>query len=131
MIENLIKGRKFDQWSNLINFGQNRILSTTYCFKLWWAGPGESVEREQNRVSLCFHPTDNLLLIAISNELHLWDWSIRKEPFAIIKTGSEFEKIRYCRFSPDGGHLVTAITLNEQHHIDAVIFRTYKNYVWF
>ena len=75
----------------------------------------EASERESNRVSLCFHPNDTLLLIAISNELHLWDWSQRKEPFAIIKTGSDLEKILYCRFSPDGAQLVTAISQNEQH----------------
>ena len=79
---------------------------------------------ESNRVSLCFHPTDNLLLIAISNELYLWQWEetvkdalgrpLPTQPFAVIKTGSEMEKILYCRFSPDGKQLITAISQSEQ-----------------
>ena len=32
----------------------------------------------------------------------------------MIKTGSENEKILYCRFSPDGNQLITAISQLEQ-----------------
>jgi len=54
------------------------------------------------RVSVCFHPRDNVLAIGISNELHLWDWWEDFKPFVTLKTGSDAEKILFCRFSPDG-----------------------------
>ena len=44
--------------------------------------------------SLAFHPTAQLLLIATNNELHFWDWS-RPEPFAVVKTGSDTERVRW------------------------------------
>lgn len=43
--------------------------------------------------SLAFHPTAQLLLIATNNELHFWDWSCR-EPFAVVKTASDTERVR-------------------------------------
>ena len=43
--------------------------------------------------SLAFHPTAQLLLIATNNEIHFWDWS-RPEPFAVVKTASEMERVR-------------------------------------
>ncbi|KAG7255916.1 hypothetical protein CRUP_028390 [Coryphaenoides rupestris] len=43
--------------------------------------------------SLAFHPTAQLLLIATNNELHFWDWS-RPEPFAVVKTASDTERVR-------------------------------------
>uniref|UniRef100_A0A4W4FHR1 Autophagy/beclin-1 regulator 1b n=1 Tax=Electrophorus electricus TaxID=8005 RepID=A0A4W4FHR1_ELEEL len=58
--------------------------------------------------SLAFHPTAQLLLIATNNELHFWDWS-RPEPFAVVKTGSEAERVRLVRFDPLGHNLLTAI----------------------
>uniref|UniRef100_A0A3B1JT83 Autophagy/beclin-1 regulator 1b n=1 Tax=Astyanax mexicanus TaxID=7994 RepID=A0A3B1JT83_ASTMX len=58
--------------------------------------------------SLAFHPTAQLLLIATNNELHFWDWS-RPEPFAVVKTGSETERVRLVRFDPLGHNLLTAI----------------------
>uniref|UniRef100_A0A672SQD1 Activating molecule in BECN1-regulated autophagy protein 1-like n=1 Tax=Sinocyclocheilus grahami TaxID=75366 RepID=A0A672SQD1_SINGR len=59
-------------------------------------GGSESWLTESNSAiaSLAFHPTAQLLLIATNNELHLWDWS-RKEPFAVVKTGSETERVRF------------------------------------
>uniref|UniRef100_A0A8C2W8X2 Autophagy/beclin-1 regulator 1b n=1 Tax=Cyclopterus lumpus TaxID=8103 RepID=A0A8C2W8X2_CYCLU len=58
--------------------------------------------------SLAFHPTAQLLLIATNNELHFWDWS-RPEPFAVVKTGSDTERVRLVRFDPLGHNLLTAI----------------------
>ncbi|KAL2093427.1 hypothetical protein ACEWY4_010739 [Coilia grayii] len=58
--------------------------------------------------SLAFHPTAQLLLIATNNELHFWDWS-RPEPFAVVKTASEMERVRLVRFDPLGHNLLTAI----------------------
>ncbi|XP_041965265.1 activating molecule in BECN1-regulated autophagy protein 1b isoform X1 [Alosa sapidissima] len=58
--------------------------------------------------SLAFHPTAQLLLIATNNEIHFWDWS-RPEPFAVVKTASEMERVRLVRFDPLGHNLLTAI----------------------
>lgn len=73
-------------------------------------GGSESWFTESNVAiaSLSFHPTAQLLLIATNNELHFWDWS-RPEPFAVVKTGSETERVRLVRFDPLGHNLLTAI----------------------
>ncbi|XP_007235226.3 activating molecule in BECN1-regulated autophagy protein 1B isoform X1 [Astyanax mexicanus] len=70
--------------------------------------------------SLAFHPTAQLLLIATNNELHFWDWS-RPEPFAVVKTGSETERVRLVRFDPLGHNLLTAIVnpSNQQNDEDS------------
>ncbi|XP_076847028.1 activating molecule in BECN1-regulated autophagy protein 1B [Brachyhypopomus gauderio] len=70
--------------------------------------------------SLAFHPTAQLLLIATNNELHFWDWS-RPEPFAVVKTGSEAERVRLVRFDPLGHNLLTAIVnpSNQQNEEDS------------
>lgn len=59
-------------------------------------GGSESWFTESNVAiaSLAFHPTAQLLLIATNNELHFWDWS-RPEPFAVVKTGSDTERVRW------------------------------------
>ena len=44
--------------------------------------------------SLAFHPTDQLLVIATSNEVLFWDWS-KPEPFARSKTETTHERVRY------------------------------------
>ncbi|XP_064423201.1 activating molecule in BECN1-regulated autophagy protein 1A isoform X3 [Latimeria chalumnae] len=73
-------------------------------------GGSESWFTESNVAiaSLAFHPTAQLLLIATSNEIHFWDWS-RHEPFAVVKTASEMERLRLVRFDPLGHFLLTAI----------------------
>uniref|UniRef100_A0A3B5MPA6 Autophagy/beclin-1 regulator 1b n=1 Tax=Xiphophorus couchianus TaxID=32473 RepID=A0A3B5MPA6_9TELE len=73
-------------------------------------GGSESWFTESNVAiaSLAFHPTAQLLLIATNNELHFWDWS-RPEPFAVVKTGSDTERVRLVRFDPLGHNLLTAI----------------------
>ncbi|XP_035653843.1 activating molecule in BECN1-regulated autophagy protein 1B-like isoform X3 [Oncorhynchus keta] len=73
-------------------------------------GGSESWFTESNVAiaSLTFHPTAQLLLIATNNEIHFWDWS-RPEPFAVVKTGSETERVRLVRFDPLGHNLLTAI----------------------
>ncbi|CAG5958424.1 unnamed protein product, partial [Menidia menidia] len=72
--------------------------------------------------SLAFHPTAQLLLIATNNELHFWDWS-RPEPFAVVKTGSETERVRLVRFDPLGHNLLTAIVnpSNQQSEEDSEV----------
>ncbi|XP_062849316.1 activating molecule in BECN1-regulated autophagy protein 1B isoform X2 [Trichomycterus rosablanca] len=72
--------------------------------------------------SLAFHPTAQLLLIATNNELHFWDWS-RPEPFAVVKTGSETERVRLVRFDPLGHNLLTAIVnpSNQQNDEDSEV----------
>ncbi|XP_028812162.1 activating molecule in BECN1-regulated autophagy protein 1A isoform X3 [Denticeps clupeoides] len=73
-------------------------------------GGSESWFTETNMAiaSLAFHPTAQLLLIATNNEVHFWDWS-RREPFAVVKTASETERVRLVRFDPLGHYLLTAI----------------------
>uniref|UniRef100_A0A8C2A6Z5 Autophagy/beclin-1 regulator 1a n=1 Tax=Cyprinus carpio TaxID=7962 RepID=A0A8C2A6Z5_CYPCA len=87
-------------------------------------GGSESWLTESNSAiaSLAFHPTAQLLLIATNNELHLWDWS-RKEPFAVVKTASETERVRLVRFDPLGHYLLTAIVnpSNQQNDDDPEI----------
>lgn len=58
-------------------------------------GGSESWFTENNVAiaSLAFHPMAQLLLIATANEIHFWDWS-RREPFAVVKTASEMERVR-------------------------------------
>ncbi|XP_037855361.2 activating molecule in BECN1-regulated autophagy protein 1 isoform X7 [Chlorocebus sabaeus] len=73
-------------------------------------GGSESWFTDSNNAiaSLAFHPTAQLLLIATANEIHFWDWS-RREPFAVVKTASEMERVRLVRFDPLGHYLLTAI----------------------
>ncbi|XP_041493443.1 activating molecule in BECN1-regulated autophagy protein 1 isoform X3 [Microtus oregoni] len=72
-------------------------------------GGSESWFTDSNNAiaSLAFHPTAQLLLIATANEIHFWDWS-RREPFAVVKTASEMERVRLVRFDPLGHYLLTA-----------------------
>ncbi|KAL0967913.1 hypothetical protein UPYG_G00259580 [Umbra pygmaea] len=87
-------------------------------------GGSESWFTESNVAiaSLTFHPTAQLLLIATNNELHFWDWS-RPEPFAVVKTGSETERVRLVRFDPLGHNLLTAIVnpSNQQNEDDSEV----------
>ncbi|XP_064144273.1 activating molecule in BECN1-regulated autophagy protein 1 isoform X8 [Loxodonta africana] len=73
-------------------------------------GGSESWFTDSNNAiaSLAFHPTAQLLLIATANEIHFWDWS-RREPFVVVKTASEMERVRLVRFDPLGHYLLTAI----------------------
>ncbi|XP_040017994.1 activating molecule in BECN1-regulated autophagy protein 1B isoform X2 [Gasterosteus aculeatus] len=72
--------------------------------------------------SLAFHPTAQLLLIATNNELHFWDWS-RPEPFAVVKTASDTERVRLVRFDPLGHNLLTATVnpSNQQNEEDSEV----------
>ncbi|MFT7814541.1 activating molecule in BECN1-regulated autophagy protein 1 [Arapaima gigas] len=85
-------------------------------------GGSESWFTESNVAiaSLAFHPTAQLLLIATNNEVHFWDWS-RREPFAVVKTASETERVRLVRFDPLGHNLLTAIVnpSNQQNDDDS------------
>ncbi|XP_008296353.1 activating molecule in BECN1-regulated autophagy protein 1B [Stegastes partitus] len=87
-------------------------------------GGSESWFTESNVAiaSLAFHPTAQLLLIATNNELHFWDWS-RPEPFAVVKTGSDTERVRLVRFDPLGHNLLTAIVnpSNQQNEEDSEV----------
>ncbi|XP_036400028.1 activating molecule in BECN1-regulated autophagy protein 1-like [Megalops cyprinoides] len=87
-------------------------------------GGSESWFTESNVAiaSLAFHPTAQLLLIATNNEVHFWDWS-RREPFAVVKTASETERVRLVRFDPLGHNLLTAIVnpSNQQSDDDSEV----------
>lgn len=77
---------------------ENIIFELIFCLHcvILLQGGSESWLTESNSAiaSLAFHPTAQLLLIATNNEVHLWDWS-RKEPFTVVKTASETERVRY------------------------------------
>lgn len=76
----------------VVNSGRILVLMV-----LLLQGGSESWFTESNAIaSLAFHPTAQLLLIATNNELHFWDWS-RPEPFAVVKTGSDTERVRWVR----------------------------------
>lgn len=87
-------------------------------------GGSESWFTESNVAiaSLAFHPTAQVLLIATANEIHFWDWSWR-EPFAVVKTANEMERVRLVRFDPLGHYLLTAIVnpSNQQSDDDSEI----------
>ena len=44
--------------------------------------------------SLAFHPVDQVLVIALVNELLFWDWTQQAEPFTRCKTAHAYEKVR-------------------------------------
>ncbi|XP_067902073.1 activating molecule in BECN1-regulated autophagy protein 1-like isoform X2 [Heterodontus francisci] len=87
-------------------------------------GGSESWFTENNVAiaSLAFHPMAQLLLIATANEIHFWDWS-RREPFAVVKTASEMERVRLVRFDSLGHNLLTAIVnpSNQQNDDDGEV----------
>ena len=53
-------------------------------------------EKQTVIASLAFHPTEKIVVISAGSELIFWDWSIA-EPFAVCKTGKEYEKVRYVK----------------------------------
>jgi len=62
----------------------------------FWQGGGSEVWNSDDTLSiasLTFHPSDNVVVFAVSNKLHFWDWT-RSEPFAVCETTHDFEKIR-------------------------------------
>nr|8WQR_B Chain B, Activating molecule in BECN1-regulated autophagy protein 1 [Homo sapiens] len=87
-------------------------------------GGSESWFTDSNNAiaSLAFHPTAQLLLIATANEIHFWDWS-RREPFAVVKTASEMERVRLVRFDPLGHYLLTAIVNPSNSNIANTTYR--------
>jgi WD40 repeat protein len=89
-------------------------------YEVWKHESGETQPHSKISISLSFHPTDNVLLIAVQNELRIWDWS-KPKPFVTIKTNSEREKVSYIRLCPLGNRLITAIQqnneINEVEHI--------------
>ncbi|KAF1386301.1 hypothetical protein PFLUV_G00093230 [Perca fluviatilis] len=110
-------------------FGSQRLLQLLVEEKVRWMkwqsqGGSESWFTESNVAiaSLAFHPSAQLLLIATNNELHFWDWS-RPEPFAVVKTGSDTERVRLVRFDPLGHNLLTAIVnpSNQQNEEDSEV----------
>ena len=43
---------------------------------------------------MAFHPFDQVLVFAVANEVHFWDWT-EPQPFATATTAYEYEKVRY------------------------------------
>lgn len=74
-----------------------------------------SVQKETVIASIAFHPREQLLVIATSNELYFWDWS-QPAPFTKVSTDNINEKVRYV--SREGNKSIfNAIT-----HQDLIIF---------
>ena len=85
--------------------GHVRIWDLNGGSELWTA---ETINYNPTINSLAFHPSERLLVIAISNEIHFWDWSL-PEPFCKVATKTDQEKVRYVKFDSTGHHLVTGI----------------------
>ncbi|XP_027693567.1 activating molecule in BECN1-regulated autophagy protein 1 isoform X7 [Vombatus ursinus] len=86
----------------MLELDPGRIALPTGGSESWFTDSNNAI------ASLAFHPTAQLLLIATAHEIHFWDWS-RREPFAVVKTASEMERVRLVRFDPLGHYLLTAI----------------------
>ncbi|CAK1550022.1 unnamed protein product [Leptosia nina] len=69
-----------------------------------------SVQKETVIASIAFHPREQLLVIATSNELYFWDWS-HPAPFTKVSTSNINEKVRYVAFDSLGYKLITGISL--------------------
>ncbi|XP_043796815.1 activating molecule in BECN1-regulated autophagy protein 1-like isoform X2 [Apis laboriosa] len=82
--------------------GQVRVWDLRDGSKVW------NAESQTVIASLAFHPFEKLLVIATNNEIHFWDWS-RSEPFAVISTKTNIEKVRYVAFDNLGRKLITGI----------------------
>ncbi|XP_071956412.1 activating molecule in BECN1-regulated autophagy protein 1B-like [Antedon mediterranea] len=68
------------------------------------------VSEHHNAISsLSFHPQDQVLAIATSNQISLWNWS-QPKPFASVKTACLNERVRLIRFSTYGDFLLTGIS---------------------
>ncbi|XP_043465249.1 probable WRKY transcription factor protein 1 isoform X3 [Leptopilina heterotoma] len=79
--------------------------------RVWDLSGGSEVWNSDSQTviaSLAFHPSERLLVIATYNEIHFWDWS-QSEPFAVIATKHEKERVRYVAFDNLGRKLITGI----------------------
>ncbi|CAL7941923.1 unnamed protein product [Xylocopa violacea] len=82
--------------------GQVRVWDLRDDTKVW------NAESQAVIASLAFHPSEKLLVIATNNEIHFWDWR-QSEPFAVITTKTDREKVRYVAFDNLGRKLITGI----------------------
>ncbi|GBP66568.1 Activating molecule in BECN1-regulated autophagy protein 1 [Eumeta japonica] len=84
--------------------GQVRVWALSGGSEVWTVG------RETVIASIAFHPRDQLLVIATSNELYFWDWS-QPAPFTKVSTNNINEKVRYVAFDSLGYKLITGMTV--------------------
>ncbi|XP_015600345.1 uncharacterized protein LOC107270141 isoform X2 [Cephus cinctus] len=82
--------------------GQVRVWDLSGGSEVW------NTESQTVIASLAFHPSERLLVIATYNEVHFWDWS-QSEPFAVVTTRNDKEKVRYVAFDNMGRKLITGI----------------------
>lgn len=99
-------GRVLERWHVYGNLMISNFVINCLWSWLLTQGGSESWFTDSNNAiaSLAFHPTAQLLLIATANEIHFWDWS-RREPFAVVKTASEMERVRWVPVSGGREHL--------------------------
>ncbi|OAD55570.1 Activating molecule in BECN1-regulated autophagy protein 1 [Eufriesea mexicana] len=95
--------------------GQVRVWDLRDGSKVW------NAKSQTVIASLAFHPSEKLLVIATNNEIHFWDWS-QSEPFAVISTKTNLEKVRYVAFDNLGRKLITGI--GNSYIRELRIFRT-------
>lgn len=70
-----------------------QISIDSVCFQ----GGGSEVwctDENVSITSLAFHPVDQVLVIALANELLFWDWTQQSEPFTKCRTAHNYEKVR-------------------------------------
>ncbi|KAK3088223.1 hypothetical protein FSP39_016323 [Pinctada imbricata] len=111
----VLKGHPRTPWCVAFHPSYNQILASG-CLggevRIWdLHGFGSEVWRcKENYVisSLAFHPTDHVLVFAVWNEIHFWDWS-QPEPFTHRKTANSYERVRWLKFDPLGHFLYTGI----------------------
>ncbi|XP_015428682.1 PREDICTED: activating molecule in BECN1-regulated autophagy protein 1-like [Dufourea novaeangliae] len=83
--------------------GQVRVWDLNGGSKVW-------ITKNQKPIaSLVFHPTERLLVIATSNKIYFWDWTV-SEPYVVAMTGTYEEKVRYVAFDNLGCKLITGIS---------------------
>ena len=75
----------------------------------WQNTSSESTHYTNGVTSLSFHPTQDLLCIAINNQIHFWNWRKNTKDLCTIGTGNLKQKIRFIRFDSKG-RLITGIS---------------------
>ncbi|XP_033123838.1 activating molecule in BECN1-regulated autophagy protein 1-like isoform X2 [Anneissia japonica] len=102
-------------WCVTFHPSSNEILASG-CLggevRVWDLHGGSEVwvsEHHSTISSLAFHPLDQVLAIATSNQIFLWNWS-QPKAFASVKTACLAERVRLIRFSARGDFLLTGIS---------------------
>nr|XP_012145874.1 PREDICTED: activating molecule in BECN1-regulated autophagy protein 1-like isoform X6 [Megachile rotundata] len=110
----ILSGHPRTPWCIAFHPSSSQILASG-CLggqvRVWNLNGGNKVWNSKNMScisSLAFHPTAEILVIALCNEIHFWDWN-QSKPFAVVTTKTERESVRYVAFDSLGEKLITGI----------------------